>query len=138
MELGILHDEDSWLADRMLDAAAHSPLYRTERNEPYGPEDGVTHTLKLHGLANGLHNVMIEVRNDLIGDDVGQGVVAGYLTGLIQSSLEASSIEERTPGSSSTAIGPYGKKLAAHMIHGCPQFRGRPGFRGMTCLITQS
>ena len=89
VELGILHDEDSWLADRMLDAAAHSPLYRTERNEPYGPEDGVTHTLKLHGLANGLHNVMIEVRNDLIGDDVGQGVVAGYLTGLIQSSLEA-------------------------------------------------
>jgi len=88
VELGILHDEDSWLADRMLDAAAHSPLYRTERNEPYGPEDGVTHTLKLHGLANGLHNVMIEVRNDLIGDDVGQGVVAGYLTGLIQSSLE--------------------------------------------------
>jgi predicted N-formylglutamate amidohydrolase len=89
VELGILHDEDSWLADRMLDAAAHSPLYRTERNEPYGPEDGVTHTLKLHGLANGLHNVMIEVRNDLIGDDAGQGVVAGYLTGLIQSSLEA-------------------------------------------------
>jgi predicted N-formylglutamate amidohydrolase len=89
VELGILHDEDSWLADRMLDAAAHSPLYRTDRNEPYGPEDGVTHTLKLHGLANGLHNVMIEVRNDLIGDDVGQGVVAGYLTGLIQSSLEA-------------------------------------------------
>jgi predicted N-formylglutamate amidohydrolase len=89
VELGILHDEDHWLADRMLDAAAQAPLYRTERNEPYGPEDGVTHTLKLHGLANGLHNVMIEVRNDLIGDDAGQGVVAGYLTGLIQSSLEA-------------------------------------------------
>ena len=77
------------LADRMLAAAEEAPLYRTERNEPYGPEDGVTHTLKLHGLANRLHNVMIEVRNDLIGDDVGQGVVAGYLTGLIQSSLEA-------------------------------------------------
>ncbi|MDE1991934.1 MAG: N-formylglutamate amidohydrolase [Rhizobiaceae bacterium] len=89
VELGILHDEDRWLADRMLDAAAQAPLYRTERNEPYGPEDGVTHTLKLHGLANGLHNVMIEVRNDLIGDDVGQGVMADYLTGLLQSSLEA-------------------------------------------------
>ncbi|MFS8052032.1 MULTISPECIES: N-formylglutamate amidohydrolase [Rhizobium] len=89
VELGILHDEDRWLADRMLDGAAGAPLYRTERNQPYGPEDGVTHTLKLHGLANGLHNVMIEVRNDLIGDDVGQGVVADYLTGLIQSSLEA-------------------------------------------------
>ncbi|WP_432761567.1 N-formylglutamate amidohydrolase [Rhizobium calliandrae] len=89
VELGILHDDDRFLADRMLDAARKAPVYRTERNEPYGPEDGVTHTLKLHGLANGLHNVMIEVRNDLIQDDVGQGVVAGYLTGLIQSSLEA-------------------------------------------------
>ncbi|WFU07598.1 N-formylglutamate amidohydrolase [Rhizobium sp. CB3090] len=89
VELGILHDEDRWLADRMLDAAAEAPLYRTERNQPYGPEDGVTHTLKLHGLANGLHNVMIEVRNDLIADDVGQRVVADYLTGLIQSGLEA-------------------------------------------------
>ena len=48
----------------------------------------MTHTLKLHGLANGLHNVMIEVRNDLIRDDVGQGVMADYLTGLLQSSLE--------------------------------------------------
>jgi len=89
VELGILHDEDRWLADRMLEAAAEAPLYRTERNQPYGPEDGVTHTLKLHGIANSLHNVMIEVRNDLIQDDVGQGVVADYLTGLIQSSLEA-------------------------------------------------
>ncbi|WP_267550119.1 N-formylglutamate amidohydrolase [Rhizobium rhizogenes] len=89
VELGVLHDADRWLADRMLDAAAEAPLYQTERNQPYGPEDGVTHTLKLHGIANGLHNVMIEVRNDLIQDDVGQRVVADYLTGLLQSSLEA-------------------------------------------------
>lgn len=89
VELGILHDDDRWMADRMLAAAAEAPLYRTERNQPYGPEDGVTHTLKLHGIANGLHNVMIEVRNDLIVDDVGQGVMADYLTGLIQNSLDA-------------------------------------------------
>ena len=82
-------DEDRWLADRMLNAAAEAPLYQTERNQPYGPEDGVTHTLKLHGIDNGLHNVMIEVRNDLIQDDVGQGVMADYLTGLLQNSLEA-------------------------------------------------
>jgi predicted N-formylglutamate amidohydrolase len=89
VELGILHDEDSRLADRMLDAAAEAPLYRTERNEPYGPKDGVTHTLILHGLSNGLRNVMIEVRNDLLTDDSGQGVMADYLTGLLQQSLEA-------------------------------------------------
>ncbi|TCU25478.1 putative N-formylglutamate amidohydrolase [Rhizobium azibense] len=89
VELGILHDADSRLADRMLAAAADAPLYKTERNEPYGPEDGVTHTLILHGLSNGLRNVMIEVRNDLISEDVGQGVMADYLTGLLQQSLEA-------------------------------------------------
>jgi predicted N-formylglutamate amidohydrolase len=89
VELGILHDADSRLADRMLAAAADAPLYRTERNEPYGPEDGVTHTLVLHGIANGLRNVMIEVRNDLVADDAGQGVMADYLAGLLQLSLEA-------------------------------------------------
>jgi predicted N-formylglutamate amidohydrolase len=89
VELGILHDEDSRLADRMLTAAAEAPLYRTERNQPYGPEDGVTHTLRLHGIANGLENVMIEVRNDLIQDDVGQGVVADYLTGLLRDYVDA-------------------------------------------------
>jgi predicted N-formylglutamate amidohydrolase len=89
VELGILHDADSRLADRMLEAAKDAPLYRTERNMPYGPEDGVTHTLELHGIANGLQNVMIEVRNDLIAEDTGQGVMADYLTGLIQRSLDA-------------------------------------------------
>jgi predicted N-formylglutamate amidohydrolase len=49
----------------------------------------VTHTLILHGVANGLRNVMIEVRNDLIADQAGQGVVTGYLTRLLQQSLDA-------------------------------------------------
>ena len=89
VELGILHDTDERFADRILALTGDAPLYRTERNQPYGPEDGVTHTLKLHGLANNLENVMIEVRNDLIMDDVGQGVMADYLTGLIQQSLDA-------------------------------------------------
>ena len=89
VELGILHDADARFADRMLAAADRMPAYRTQRNQPYGPEDGVTHTLRLHAIANGLLNVMIEVRNDLIVDDAGQGVMAGYLSGLIRSSLEA-------------------------------------------------
>lgn len=89
VELGILHDTDERFANRMLEIAGDAPLYRTERNQPYGPEDGVTHTLQLHGLANNLKNVMIEIRNDLIVDDVGQEVMADYLTGLIQQSLDA-------------------------------------------------
>ncbi len=88
VEIGILHDLDSRLADRMLAASAHGP-FRAARNEPYGPEDGVTHSLKLHALPGGYLNVMIEVRNDLIGDEEGQRVVADYLAGLLRTSLEA-------------------------------------------------
>lgn len=90
VEIGILHDDDSRLADAML-AAAEGGSYRVERNEPYGPEDGVTHSLQLHGLPDGHLNVMIEVRNDLIRDEVGQGVVADYLAGLIRKAIDTAS-----------------------------------------------
>jgi predicted N-formylglutamate amidohydrolase len=88
VEIGVLHDVDARLADAMLTAGTGG-LYNIRRNEPYGPEDGVTHTLKEHGLSNGLLNVMIEVRNDLIRDEVDQRVVADYLTGLLIESLPA-------------------------------------------------
>jgi len=89
VEIGILHDSDSRLADRMLLAAGDTKIYRVERNEPYGPEDGVTHTLEVHALPAGLLNVMIEIRNDLITDETGQGVAADFLTGLLRESLAA-------------------------------------------------
>ncbi|MBP2548994.1 putative N-formylglutamate amidohydrolase [Neorhizobium galegae] len=87
VEIGILHDEDSRLADRMLQAADGNGRFRVERNEPYGPADGVTHTLALHALPARLLNVMIEVRNDLIDTEAGQRVVAGFLTELLAKSL---------------------------------------------------
>lgn len=89
VEIGILHDADSRLADGMLAQAAKGSDFRVERNAPYGPADGVTHSLRLHALPNGLMNVMIEVRNDLIADEVGQGVMAEYLAGLIKASMDA-------------------------------------------------
>ena len=63
VEIGILHDEDPRLADTLLSVAQG---FKTARNAPYGPEDGVTHTLRRHALPRGLPNVMIEVRNDLL------------------------------------------------------------------------
>ncbi len=65
-EIGILHDEDARMADAMLTSAGRQGRWRVVRNSPYGPEDGVTHTLQRHALPNGLLNVMIEVRNDLL------------------------------------------------------------------------
>lgn len=87
VELGILHDSDARLADAMLDTAGTNRVFDVRRNEPYGPGDGVTHTLKLHGVANGLRNVMIEIRNDLVADETGQGIAADYIAGLLSRSV---------------------------------------------------
>lgn len=86
VEVGILHDRDARLADAML-AAADGAAFDTRRNEPYGPTDGVTHTLIEHGLKNGLLNVMIEIRNDLVSDEAGQKVMTGFLAGLLGEGL---------------------------------------------------
>lgn len=88
-EIGILHDTDSHLADAMLDRAAELPHRRIARNDPYGPEDGVTHSLKLHGIANSLPNVMIEIRNDLIADAPAVAAMVDDLMALIGPALDA-------------------------------------------------
>ncbi|CAN7326801.1 N-formylglutamate amidohydrolase [Pararhizobium sp. LjRoot235] len=92
VEVGILHDTDKRLAASMLEVAERTKRFDVRRNEPYGPADGVTHTLIEHGVKNGLLNVMIEIRNDLIQDEAGQKVMAGYLTGLLGESLQALSL----------------------------------------------
>lgn len=79
VEVGILHDTDIRLADAMLAAAAADTGLVVRRNEPYGPADGVTHTLRTHALPRGLANVMIEVRNDLIADAGSQDAMAQRL-----------------------------------------------------------
>lgn len=73
VQIGILYDRDSQLADAML--AEDWGRFVVRGNEPYGPEDGVTHSLKRHALSRGLPNAMIEVRNDLLADPVGRDSV---------------------------------------------------------------
>ncbi len=92
VEFGILHDSDSRLADGMLKAAPPLTDMNVRRNEPYGPEDGVTHTLKLHGLGNGILNVMLEIRNDLIERDAQQIAVAGVIVAMLETALDMSGI----------------------------------------------
>ena len=83
VDIGILHDSDARLADAMLAQAAHYPGLRILRNIPYGPEDGVTHTLKVHGIENGLLNVMLEIRNDLIDNSAQQQAMAEILASML-------------------------------------------------------
>jgi predicted N-formylglutamate amidohydrolase len=77
-EIGVLHDADARLADAVLDALAGGP-HRVARNDPYGPEDGVTHTLREHAHPRKLPNVMIEIRNDLIETPAAQRAMAEVL-----------------------------------------------------------
>jgi len=83
MELGVLHGSDRSLADRMLAAAASSTGLRAERNAPYGPGDGVLHTVEQQAEARGLPGVMLEVRNDLLRDADGIADVGDRLARLI-------------------------------------------------------
>ena len=88
VDMGILHDEDTRLADAMLRNAPLLPHRRIARNDPYGPLDGVTHSLRIHGVANSLPNVMIELRNDLLRTDRDQKNVAGELLTLMEPALQ--------------------------------------------------
>jgi predicted N-formylglutamate amidohydrolase len=96
VEIGILHDRDAEFADGMLALSQARNEYVVRRNEPYGPADGVTHTLKEHGIANGLRNVMIEIRNDLIKEKTGQEVMARYLAELIREAATVSAYNTKT------------------------------------------
>lgn len=66
LELGIIGDGDRRLMERMVQLGKQHTSYQVEANQPYGPGDGTTHTINLHGDKNGLLNAMIEVRNDLL------------------------------------------------------------------------
>lgn len=104
VELGILHDEDARLADRLLDLAGRDGTLITRRNEPYGPEDGVTHTLQMHAPARGLLNAMIEIRNDLIADAASQSAMAGRLAGLLRRALSFVVADDKRPLNSDLGV----------------------------------
>lgn len=95
-EIGILHDSDNRLADAILDEAHRLPDRVIRRNDPYGPEDGVTHSLKLHGIAHGLPNVMIEVRNDLLVGAEAQAAMTDELLTLLHPAM--AKLDQTSPG----------------------------------------
>ncbi|MCV6592769.1 MAG: N-formylglutamate amidohydrolase [Silicimonas sp.] len=84
VEIGVLHDSDARMADALLE---HGNRYLIARNEPYGPQDGVTHTLTRHALPRGLHHVMIEIRNDLIATTAQCETMARWLADWLKASL---------------------------------------------------
>jgi predicted N-formylglutamate amidohydrolase len=87
VELGFLHDTDERLASAMLEQASHFPHLDIRRNQPYGPGDGVMHTIRRHGTKRGILNVMIEIRNDLIADASQQQAMAKVITKMLTVAL---------------------------------------------------
>ena len=79
VEIGLLHDDDDRLARAMRTLAARHGGGAVALNQPYGPQDGVTHTLRTHALPCGALNVMIEIRNDLIASPETQRAMAARL-----------------------------------------------------------
>jgi len=96
VEIGVLHDADTRLADALLRRlAAAAPGRDIRRNEPYGPQDGVTHSLVAHGIRHGLANVMLELRNDLLADDAGVAAMADLVAPALAAALSDCGIELR-------------------------------------------
>jgi len=87
MEIGVLHDSDARLADALLATQIAVAPFAVLRNQPYGPEHGVTHTLQEHALPHGYLNVMIELRNDLIADVDTQLEMGGLIADWISQAL---------------------------------------------------
>lgn len=88
VELGLLHGRDKRFARSMLDAPPLAPKRDIRMNEPYSAADGVAHTLDKHGTRNGLLNVMLEIRNDLIATEKAQADWAAWLAPWISETLE--------------------------------------------------
>ena len=70
VEIGLLHGQDNRLTQAMLETIKDAP-YVVRSNEPYGPTDGVLHSIEKHLTSNSMPYVMIEIRNDLLAIDDG-------------------------------------------------------------------
>ncbi len=67
-QAGVISQTDRTLADALLQSLTGDPAVCVGDNLPYGPQDGVYHSLERHGEARGLRGAMIEVRNDQLDE----------------------------------------------------------------------
>jgi len=88
VDIGMVCDQDSRLGESMVKLSPGLTTHCVRLNEPYGPGEGVTHTLGFHGTNNGLLNVMVEVKNDLLGTVGECRQMASILAPLISRSAE--------------------------------------------------
>jgi predicted N-formylglutamate amidohydrolase len=84
MDVGLLFDKDRRFTDRIAQRLMSMGSIDVQYNAPYGPADGVCHTLNVQAGAKGLAYSMIEIRNDLIQTESGQIEWADRLAKVLQ------------------------------------------------------
>lgn len=87
-QLGLIFRDDRRLAERLLASLQRDRDLCVGVNEPYGPGDGVYHTIGRHGEGRGLPCAMLEMRNDQIAEAEGQARWAARLAREFRQALE--------------------------------------------------
>jgi predicted N-formylglutamate amidohydrolase len=96
LHVGLVFDRDRRFTDMLKPLLDRERKWDVRLNKPYGPQDGVCHTLHLHPEPRRLPYAMIEIRNDLIAAPQGQAQWADRLSTVLR---QAAAI-----GDSSTAL----------------------------------
>jgi predicted N-formylglutamate amidohydrolase len=96
VEIGFLHGRDGRLAGALRDFCAGRSTYDVRLNQPYGPTDGVLHTIEKHLGDSPFPYVMIEVRNDLLAPERGLADVVNLLSNALPEALSGSNFNETT------------------------------------------
>ncbi len=88
VDLGVLFDEDSRLAELLLRKLIKIDNLRVVPNEPYKPDPKVVHTVQRHALKRNMPHLMIEIRNSLIRTQTNQEKMGNLLSTPIKQSVE--------------------------------------------------
>lgn len=96
MQLGLLFaQDDSRLAEALEAALAQAePGLRVARNQPYAVNGPSDYAIPVHGLARGIPNLLLEIRNDQILTAEGQAEWARRLSGALARIPVAALLEE--------------------------------------------
>ena len=98
-DLGLLFNRDPRFSHALMDAiTGQEPDLRVEFNTPYSVDDQSDYTVPVHGEANGIPHVLLEIRNDLIAAEAGQrrwtDILAAALEAAVLATVGASSVGE--------------------------------------------
>jgi predicted N-formylglutamate amidohydrolase len=83
VEIGVLYHHETTLSRVMLELLREEGDLTVGANEPYAITDDSDYTIPVHGEANGLDHVEIEIRQDLIAEPAGQTAWAHRMARLL-------------------------------------------------------